>query len=57
MSFALYLFGFLLVIGGMVYGAVLLHVPTPWIVVGGLIMLGIGLLSAVKATRPRDLPR
>lgn len=54
MSFAIYLLGFLLVIGGLAYGATLLHVPTEWIVVGGIVMLGAGLLTGVKATRQKD---
>jgi len=56
MSFALYLAGFLVLIGGLAYGAVLLHVQTQWIVVGAIVMAGIGLLSGVKATRQKDPP-
>ncbi len=56
MSFALYIVGFLIFIGGLAYGAVLLHVQTQWIVVGGIVLLGIGLLSGVKATRQKDPP-
>jgi hypothetical protein len=29
-------------------------VPTPWIVVGAIILLGVGILSGVKATRQKD---
>ena len=54
MSFGIYLAGILIVIGGLVYGAVILHVPVPWIVVGGLVCLGSGMLVAVKATRQKD---
>jgi hypothetical protein len=54
MSFALYMGGFLLVIGGLIYGAVTLHVAAHWIVVGSTVLLGIGILSAVKATRQKD---
>lgn len=56
MSFALYLAGFLLLIGGLAYGAVLLNVQTQWIIVGAIVMAGIGLLSGVKATRQKDPP-
>lgn len=56
MSFALYLAGFLVLIGGLAYGAVLLNVPTQWIVVGAIVLAGIGLLSGVKATRQKDPP-
>ena len=54
MSFGIYLVGIILVIGGLVYGAVLVHTPLPWIIVGALVLLGIGTLMAVKATRQRD---
>lgn len=54
MSFAIYLVGFLILIGGLVYGAVLLHVPQEWIAVGAVILLGLGLLTGVKSTRQKD---
>jgi hypothetical protein len=54
MSFGLYLAGFLIVIGGLIYGAVLLHVPQRWIAVGAVILLGLAILKGVKTTRPKD---
>ena len=54
MSFGLYAAGFAIVIAGLVYAAHLVHMPTHWILVGAIVMIGIGLLSAVKATRQRD---
>jgi hypothetical protein len=54
MSFGLYAFGFAIVIGGLIYAAHLMHIPTHWIAVGAVVLLGIGILSAVKATRQRD---
>jgi len=54
MSFGLYALGFAIVIGGLIYGAYLVHMPTRWIVVGAVVLLGIGILSGVKATRQRD---
>jgi len=54
MSFGLYAAGYAIVICGLIYGAYLMHVPTHWIVVGAVVMLGIGILSAVKATRQKD---
>lgn len=56
MSFMIYICGFLLVIGGLVYGAVLLHVQTQWIVVGAIVLSGIAVLSGVRATRQKDPP-
>jgi hypothetical protein len=32
----------------------LMHVPSHWILAGAIVMIGIGILSAVKATRPKD---
>ncbi len=54
MSFGIYIGGIVLVVGGLVYGAAILHTPVPWIVVGALVSLGIGVLAAVRATRMRD---
>jgi hypothetical protein len=56
MSFALYLFGFVLVIGGVAWGMAALHVPSTWIVISCLILLGLGVLTAVKNARSKDLP-
>jgi hypothetical protein len=41
-------------VGGLIYGAYLMHMPTHWIAVGAIVMIGIGILSAVKATRQKD---
>lgn len=54
MSFGIYIGGIVLVLGGLIYGAAILHAPLPWIVVGALVALGLGVLMAVKATRMRD---
>jgi hypothetical protein len=54
MSFGLYSAGFAVVIAGLIYGAHLMHVPTHWIVVGAVVLLGVGILSGVKATRQKD---
>jgi hypothetical protein len=54
MSFGLYATGFAFMIVGLIYGAYLMHMPVHWIAVGGIVMLGVGILSAVKATRQKD---
>jgi hypothetical protein len=54
MSYALYVVGFVIVIGGLIYGAVLMHVPTQWIVVSSVILLGLAITTGVKATRQKD---
>lgn len=54
MSFGLYSIGFVLVIGGLIYGAYLMHVPAHWIAVDAIVLLGLGILTGVKATRQKD---
>ncbi|HEY5241786.1 MAG TPA: hypothetical protein VIJ22_09985 [Polyangiaceae bacterium] len=54
MSFGIYIAGILLVIGGLIYGGAILHVPLQWIVIGSLVLLGLGVVTAVKSTRQRD---
>jgi hypothetical protein len=54
MSFGIYLGGLVLIMAGLVYAAAMLHAPGPWIVVGVLVVLGFGILMAVKATRQKD---
>jgi len=54
MSFGIYSIGFVLVIGGLIYGAHLMHVPAHWIAVGVIVLLGLGILTGVKATRQKD---
>ena len=54
MSFGLYSLGFVIVIGGLIYAAYLLHMPAHWIVVGAAVLFGLGILTGVKATRQKD---
>ena len=54
MSFGLYVLGYLIVIGGLIYGATLMHVPTQWIAVGAIVLAGLGIVTGVKATRQKD---
>jgi hypothetical protein len=54
MSFGIYATGFAIVIGGLIYGAYLVHMPAHWIAVGAIVLLGVGILKAVKATRQKD---
>ena len=53
-SFATYLIGFLILIIGLGIAAYLLNVPTMWIGVGAIILIGIGVLSATTRTKMRD---
>jgi hypothetical protein len=54
MSFALYMVGFVIFLGGIIWGAVVAGVPTVYIGIGSLIILGIGIFSAVGRTRGKD---
>ena len=54
MSFALYMIGFVIFLGGLVWGAVELGAPPIYIGIGALILLGIGIFSAVGRTRSKD---
>jgi hypothetical protein len=54
MSFGIYAAGYAIVICGLVYAAHLMHMPTHWIAAGAIVLVGIGILSAVKATRQKD---
>ena len=53
-SFGTYLIGFLILIAGLALAAYLLNVPTMWIGVGLIVLLGIGVLSATSRTKMRD---
>lgn len=55
-SFSTYLIGFLVLIIGLSFAAYLLNVPTTWIVVGVIVLLGIGVLMATSKTKPKDPP-
>ncbi len=54
MSFGIYFIGFLIVIAGLAYGAMLMHVPQVWIVVGVVVLVGAALVTGAKNTRQKD---
>jgi hypothetical protein len=54
MSFAIYVVGYLILMAGLIYGAVLMHVPQRWIIVGAIVLLGAGIVTGVTATRQKD---
>jgi len=55
-AFLLYVIGFIVLLAGLIYGAVLIHIPQTWIIVGALVLIGIGIMSAVSHTKRRDPP-
>jgi hypothetical protein len=54
MSFAIYFVGVLIAIGGLVYAGNLLGLSGQWMAAGAIVLLGLAILSGVKATRQKD---
>jgi hypothetical protein len=48
------LIGFIVLIVGLAFAAYLLNVPTTWITVGVIVLVGIGIISATSRTKMRD---
>jgi hypothetical protein len=46
--------GFIILIIGLAIGAHLMHVPSMWIGVGVIVLVGIGILTGVTSTRRPD---
>lgn len=55
-SFGIYVIGFVILIVGLALAANMLGIPTVWIGIGIIVMIGIGVLSGVSRTRRRDPP-
>jgi positive regulator of sigma E activity len=55
-SFSTYIVGFIILIVGLALAAYLLNVPSTWIAVGVIVLIGIGVLMATSRTKPRDPP-
>jgi len=56
MSFALYLFGFLILIGGVAWGLTVAGVPQLYVMIACVILLGLGIITGVARTRSKDPP-
>lgn len=56
MSFGIYLVGYLILIAGIAWGMSAAGVSQKWIMIVGVIMLGLGILSGVAKTRQKDPP-
>ena len=54
MSFTLYLLGFFILIAGVAWGLNTAGVPTLYIAIACVILLGIAILTGVTRTRPKD---
>ena len=55
-SFGTYLVGFLILIIGLAIAAYLLGVSSTWILVGAVILIGIGVVSATTRGKMKDPP-
>ena len=55
-AFGTYLIGFIVLIIGLGIAAFLLNVPTMWIAVGVIVLVGIGILMATSRTKMKDPP-
>ena len=55
-AFTTYLVGYFVVIIGLGIGAYMLNVPTMWIVVGVIVLIGLGILTATSRTKQKDPP-
>ncbi|HSL72555.1 MAG TPA: hypothetical protein VK864_20060 [Longimicrobiales bacterium] len=55
-SFGIYLVGFIVLIVGLAIAANLLGVPSMWIGVGVIVLVGLGILTGVSRTKRPDPP-
>ena len=55
-AFTTYLVGYFVVIIGLGIGAYLLNVPSMWIGVGVIVLVGLGILTATSRTKQKDPP-
>ena len=55
-SFGIYLIGFILIVAGVAYGLVLAGLPTAWVVVAAVILIGLGVVTGVSRTKRPDPP-
>ena len=56
MSFALYVIGLAILLGGIAWAMVAAHVATTYVAIVCLIVAGIGVMMAVSRTRLKDPP-
>jgi hypothetical protein len=54
-SLAIWIIGFIVLIGGLAYGASLAGVSPQWIGVGAVVLAGIGIVMGVSKTRTKDV--
>ncbi|MEP6777506.1 MAG: hypothetical protein ABI944_03565 [Chthoniobacterales bacterium] len=54
MRLIIYIIGFLILIGGLAWAAITAGVPQLYVQIGGVILLGIGIITGVSRTRYRS---
>ncbi len=54
MNFMLYMLGVLFVACGLAYGASRLGIGQTWITIGVIVIIGLGIMTAVAKTRQKD---
>ena len=57
MSFALYIIGALIVIGGIAWGMATAGISALYIGITSVILVGLGILTGVSKTRSKDPPK
>ncbi|HUQ86421.1 MAG TPA: hypothetical protein VM096_02615 [Vicinamibacterales bacterium] len=55
-NFAIFIIGFIILIGGLAYGANMAGVSPQWIGVGVAVLVGIGVVMGVTKTRSKEQP-
>jgi hypothetical protein len=55
-SFGVYLIGYIILVIGLAFGAHLAHVPSAWIAVGVIVLIGLGVLRSVTRTTTKTPP-
>ena len=54
-SLAIWIIGFIVLIGGLAYGASMAGMSPQWIGVGAVVLAGIGIVMGVSKTRTKDV--
>lgn len=54
-SLAIFIIGFIIVIGGLAYGASLAGMSAQWIAVGAMVLAGVGIVMGVTKMRTKDV--
>jgi positive regulator of sigma E activity len=55
-SFSTYLIGFIILIIGLAIAAILVGVSQTWVIVGCIVLIGLGILTATTRTKTKDPP-